>query len=435
MQLSVIGTGYLGATHAACMAELGHEVIGVDIDAAKVAALRAGDPPFFEPGLAELLARHNGRGLDFTTDISHAAQSASVHFITVGTPGSLASASIDTGCVESVLRTLVPLLRGTHLIVGKSTVPVGTAARLERLCRDLSHPDADVELAWNPEFLREGHAVGDTLRPDRIVLGSRPEGRAAAILRDVYAEALAGGTPLIVTDFASAELSKLAANAFLATKVSFINAIAEVCEAQGGDVVAVAQTMGCDARIGAEFLGSGLGFGGGCLPKDVRGFAAKASDIGAAGAAELLWGVEKLNRQLPRAYTDALNHMLGDLCGARVAFLGCAFKPGSDDVRESPALALAQQLAHKGACVRVYDPQAMATARSVAPELDYVESVAHALIDADAIVLATEWPEFVSLDPCFAEELVRKKNILDARNVVDRQRWSGWSLYQRGRRG
>ncbi|AEQ07457.1 UDP-glucose/GDP-mannose dehydrogenase family protein [Corynebacterium pseudotuberculosis] len=435
MQLSVIGTGYLGATHAACMAELGHEVVGIDIEAAKVLALRAGNPPFFEPVLAELLARHNGCGLDFTADIAQAAHRASVHFITVGTPGSLASASIDTGCVEAVLRSLVPLLRGAHLIVGKSTVPVGTAERLERLCTQLSHPDADVELAWNPEFLREGHAVGDTLRPDRIVVGCRSEGRAAEMLSEVYADALSGGTPMIVTDFASAELSKLAANAFLATKVSFINAIAEVCEAQGGDVVAVAQTMGCDARIGADFLGSGLGFGGGCLPKDVRGFAATARENGASGAAELLSGVEKLNRQLPETYVDALNQMLGKLRGARVAFLGCAFKPGSDDVRESPALALARQLAHKGARVCMYDPQAMGTARSVAPELDYAESIAQVLIDADAIVLATEWPEFVSLDPDFAAGLVRKKNILDARNVMDRARWSGWALYQRGRRG
>ncbi|WP_455603528.1 UDP-glucose dehydrogenase family protein, partial [Cellulosimicrobium funkei] len=367
MRVSVHGCGYLGAVHAAALARLGHEVVGIDVDPARVAALAEGRAPFFEPGLAALLADPGGAGsLTFSTDVAHAGV-ADVHFLCVGTPQSAGSGVADLQQLEAALAALRPHLRPGAVVVGKSTVPVGTAARLAT-----GLPDG-VRLAWNPEFLREGHAVADTLHPDRLVYGVPDDGDALVERLDaVYARLLDDGVPRLVTDLAPAELAKVAANAFLATKISFANAVAEVCEAAGGDAVALVGTMALDRRIGGEYLGVGLGFGGGCLPKDIRAFAARARELGVGPAVSFLDEVDAINdRCRERAVVLARTACGGSLAGRRVAVLGAAFKPDSDDVRSSPALALARALAAEGADVVVTDPQALALAQAAAPELGY----------------------------------------------------------------
>lgn len=436
MRMTVIGTGYLGATHAACMAELGHEVLGVDVDEAKIEALQNGRVPFYEPGLPEVLERNIASGrLRFTTNYEEAAQFANVHFIGVGTPQQRGSYAADTRYVEAVIDSLVPHLEGEHLILGKSTVPVGTAAALQERADKLAKPGTTVEIAWNPEFLREGYAVKDTIEPDRIVLGVQPGSNAEAIAREVYATPLANNTPFIVTDLQTAELVKVSANAFLATKISFINAVSEVCEIVGADVTQLADAIGHDDRIGRKFLGAGLGFGGGCLPKDIRAFMARAGEVGADQALTFLREVDAINMRRRQRVIDLSREVLGSLIGKRITVLGAAFKPNSDDVRDSPALAVAGQLSLAGAAVRVYDPQGMDNARKVFPTLDYAASLEDALTGAELVILATEWDEFKQMDPVHAAELVEKQVLIDGRNVLPVEQWqqAGWELHALGR--
>lgn len=437
MRMTVIGTGYLGATHAACMAELGHEVLGVDVDAAKIEALQAGKVPFFEPGLPEVLERNIEAGrLSFTTEYTEAAEFAKVHFLGVGTPQRHGSYAADMTYVKAVITDLVPKLTGENLILGKSTVPVGTAAELQDMANELAPAGTTVEIAWNPEFLREGYAVKDTITPDRIVLGVQDGGRAEEVAREIYAQPLAGGTPFITTDLQTAELVKVSANAFLATKISFINAVSEICEIAGADVTQLADAIGYDDRIGRKFLGAGLGFGGGCLPKDIRAFMARAGELGADQALTFLREVDAINmRRRDRVVDLAKASFAGSLLGHRVTVLGCAFKPNSDDVRDSPALSVAGSLSLAGAAVTVYDPEGMENAKKVFPTLNYARDCESALRDAELVILATEWKEFKELDPAAAGELVSRRHVIDGRNVLDVEAWqtAGWTLDALGR--
>ena len=436
--MTVIGTGYLGATHAACMAELGHEVLGVDVDEDKISVLQSGKVPFFEPGLPEVLERNIDAGrLGFSTDYDEAAQFANVHFLGVGTPQRRGSYAADMTYVKAVITDLVPKLRGEHVIFGKSTVPVGTAAELQELADSLAPEGTRVEIAWNPEFLREGYAVHDTITPDRIVIGTREsESRAEELAREIYAQPLAQDTPFIVTDLQTAELVKVSANAFLATKISFINAVSEICEIAGADVVALADAIGIDKRIGRKFLGAGLGFGGGCLPKDIRAFMARAGELGADQALTFLREVDAINmRRRDRMVDLSKEAFHGSLLGHRVTVLGCAFKPNSDDVRDSPALSVAGSLSLAGAAVTVYDPEGMDNAKKVFPTLDYAADTESALREAELVILATEWQQFKELDPNEAGELVDNRHIIDGRNVLDVAAWSnaGWKIQALGR--
>ncbi|MHA0285191.1 UDP-glucose dehydrogenase family protein [Mycobacterium sp. C3-094] len=438
MRCTVFGTGYLGATHAVGMAELGHEVIGVDIDPGKIAKLAGGDVPFYEPGLPEMLRRNLDAGrLHFTTDYAEAADFADVHFLGVGTPQKKGEYGADLRHVYAVIDALVPQLRRPAVIVGKSTVPVGTATDLVERAAALNPSGIPVEIAWNPEFLREGFAVHDTLHPDRIVVGVQHDSRfAEEAIRALYAPLLDSGVPFLLTDLQTAELVKVAANAFLATKISFINAISEVCEAAGADVTTLADALGYDARIGRRFLNAGLGFGGGCLPKDIRAFMARAGELGANHALTFLREVDSINmRRRTRMVELATTACGGSLLGANVAVLGAAFKPESDDVRDSPALNVAGLLQLNGATVTVYDPKAMENSRRLFPTLTYATSVADACDRADAVLVLTEWAEFVDLDPETLADTVRTKVIVDGRNCLDRQRWrqAGWQLYALGR--
>ena len=434
MKLTVIGCGYLGATHAACMAELGHDVLGVDVNPEKVARLSSGDVPFFEPGLADILRRNISAGrLSFTTEADAAAAHGCVHFIGVGTPQRARGHAADTSFVEGAVDALVPHLRGDHLIVGKSTVPVGTAASLARRISTLTAPDATVDLAWNPEFLREGYAVEDTLRPDRLVIGTDPDADARdarTVLRDVYRKVIDTGLPVIETDWSTAELVKVSANAFLATKISFINAISELCEIVGADVSTLADAIGHDKRIGRRFLNAGLGFGGGCLPKDIRAFEARAEELGAHGALRFLREVDTINMRRRSAMVDLIAQVCPrELLGANIAVLGAAFKPESDDVRDSPALSVAGQLALRGASVTVFDPKANANSRRMYPMLGYADSAAEAAQDADVVAIATEWAQFVHMAPSELDPVVRSRVIVDGRRCLDPQSWrrAGWS--------
>ncbi|UNK70107.1 UDP-glucose/GDP-mannose dehydrogenase family protein [Microbacterium sp. H1-D42] len=435
MKLSVIGCGYLGAVHAAAMASIGHEVVGIDIDPLRVAALARGEAPFFEPGLPELLRSGVQSGsLTFTTDMSMAA-GAAVHFVGVGTPQQQSGHAADLTHVNEAFDSLLPHLRPGDVVAGKSTVPVGTAIVLaERVT------PTGATLVWNPEFLREGWAVQDTIDPDRLVAGV-PEGadgaRAAEILREVYHPAVAKGTPFIVTDYATAELVKVAANAFLATKISFINAMAEIAEVTGADVTLLAEAIGHDKRIGRPFLGSGIGFGGGCLPKDIRAFAARAEELGRGESVNFLREVDAINlRRRDRAVQLVIDGLGGKAFGKKVTVLGAAFKPHSDDVRDSPALDAAVRLHGLGAEVVVTDPQAIENARRLHPQLTYVADRDEALRDADAVLLVTEWDEYRrELSPEHAASLTRGQVIVDGRNSYDAAAWraAGWTYFGMGR--
>lgn len=434
MKVSVIGCGYLGAVHAAAMASLGHEVVGVDVDETKIAALRAGRPPFFEPGLADLLLNAQDKGsLDFTTDIADAAE-ARVHFVCVGTPQKPGEFAADVTYVDSAVDSLLPHLAPGAVVVGKSTVPVGTAARLAGLVQ----PSGAV-LMWNPEFLREGHAVEDTLHPNRLVYGV-PDGdageTATEALDEVYAPMLAADTPRLVADYATAELVKTAANSFLATKISFINAMAELCEASGADVTMLADAIGMDDRIGRKFLNAGLGFGGGCLPKDIRAFMARAGELGADQAVAFLKEIDSINmRRRVRMVDIARDALGGSFIGKKVTILGAAFKPDSDDVRDSPALAVARLIGTQGGVVTVTDPEAVANASRAFPELTFVTDTTEALTGADAVLLLTEWKEYRDLDPAAVAGLVSGRVLVDGRNVLDPQQWraAGWTYRALGR--
>ena len=427
LQLSVLGTGYLGITHAACMASLGFEVLGVDTDAEKVDKLNAGQLPIYEPGLGKLLRSGLDSGrLAFTTSYPRAAAFGDVHFICAGTPPQPGSHHADLSQVNGCVSALAPLLDRPCLVVGKSTVPVGTA---RRLAAELARTCAEAELAWNPEFLREGTAVADSLSPDRIVAGVTSSW-AEGILRQVYARPIADGSLFITAGLETAELAKVAANAFLATKVSFINAMAEICEAAGGDVQVLSRILGADSRIGSAFLRPGLGFGGGCLPKDIRAFMARTADLGVGQALGFLREVDAINlRRRIRTADLACEMVGGDLTDVPVCVLGAAFKPGSDDVRDSPALDVAQLLHSMGAQVTVYDPAALDNARHACPELSYAETLAEAARDARIVLLLTEWAEFADLTPDDLETIVAQRNIVDGRNVLDPDLWrtAGWN--------
>lgn len=430
MRMVVLGLGYLGATHAACMAELGHEVLGVEVVAEKRDSLARGEVPFYEPELPELLKKHIDSGrLRVTGSYAEAADFADVFFVAVGTPQKKGEYSADLRYVDAAVEELIPLLTRDALILGKSTVPVGTAQRLSERADELAK-DIEVEIAWNPEFLREGYAVKDTLNPDRIVLGRFSGGRAETVCRAIYGPILDADTPFIITDPPTAELVKTSANAFLATKISFINAIAEVCDAAGADVKAIADAIGYDARIGRKFLNAGLGFGGGCLPKDIRAFMARAGELGAAEALSFLREVDNVNMRRRTRMVDLTREVCGGtLLGKRVAILGCAFKPESDDVRDSPALNVAGQIQLQGASVTVYDPKAMENSRRLFPTLDYAPSIVSTCEKSDVVLILTEWQEFTQLRPQDIDNVVREPNIIDGRLCMDARLWTtaGWN--------
>jgi UDPglucose 6-dehydrogenase len=442
LKITVIGTGYLGATHAAAMAELGFEVLGLDVVPEKIEMLQRGEVPMYEPGLEELLAKHvagiegsSGR-LRFTMDWAEVAEFGDIHFVCVNTPQKHGEYACDMSYVDAAFASLAPHLTGPALVVGKSTVPVGSAERLARTLVELAPAGEEVELAWNPEFLREGFAVQDTLHPDRIVAGVRSE-RAEKLLREVYATPMAEGSPFVVTDFPTAELVKTAANSFLATKISFINAMAEVCEAAGGDVVKLAEAIGYDDRIGKKFLRAGIGFGGGCLPKDIRAFMARAGELGADQALTFLREIDSINMRRRGQMVEMTREALGggSFLGKRVAVLGATFKPDSDDVRDSPALNVAGQIHLQGGQVTVYDPKGMNNARRLFPTLAYAETAAEAVRGAHAVLHLTEWREFRELDPAVLGETVTDRVLLDGRNALDPAVWraAGWTYRAMGR--
>lgn len=431
LKLSVIGTGYLGATHAAAMSSLGFEVIGVDIDAAKISQLQQGKVPFFEPGLEDLLSQEINSGrLKFSADFAAAAD-CDVHFICVGTPQLKDSLAADLSFVDSSVHSISKFAKSGSLIVGKSTVPVGTASRLSQQLKELN---PEVELAWNPEFLREGFAVEDTLRPNRIVVGVSSE-RAEGILKEVYKPLLENDTPWVRADLPTAELVKVAANSFLATKISFINAMAEICEAAGGDVTVLAKAIGYDPRIGARFLQAGIGFGGGCLPKDIRAFMARSEELGAKQSLEFLREIDSINLRARQRMIDLVRADIGaDLKGKKIAVLGAAFKPDSDDVRDSPALDISAQIHAAGAMVVVHDPKAIEPAKARHPELSFTTSIQECIESADVILHLTEWKIYRELDPHLIKAQVKNPVIIDGRNALDRKLWieAGWRFRSLG---
>ncbi|MBT2224571.1 UDP-glucose/GDP-mannose dehydrogenase family protein [Nonomuraea sp. NEAU-A123] len=433
-RLTVIGTGYLGITHASCMADLGFDVLGLDIDADKVRRLNSGELPIHEPGLEPVLRRGLDSGrLRFTTSYEEAAAFGDVHFVCVGTPQKRGEYAADVSYMDSAIESLAPHLDRECLVVGKSTVPVGTAERLADLLARLAPAGVEVELAWNPEFLREGYAVEDTLKPDRIVIGVRSE-RAEKVLREVYQPL--GDIPMVVTDFATSELVKTAANAFLATKISFINAMAEVCEAAHADVTQLSKALSYDDRIGGRFLNAGLGFGGGCLPKDIRAFMARAGELGADQALTFLREVDAINMRRRARMVDLARELAGgSFHGCTVGVLGAAFKPNSDDIRDSPALDVAATIGAQGGQVTVYDPIALGNARKAHPELHYGESALEAVTGAHVVLLLTEWPEFVDLDPEELGKVVAARRIVDGRNALNTETWrsAGWHYRALGR--
>jgi UDPglucose 6-dehydrogenase len=436
MRITVVGTGYLGAVHAACMAEIGHEVLGVDVDLNKIEALSQGHPPFFEPGLADILSRNvNGGRLRFTTSLMEAGNFGDVHFICVGTPQHAGSYAADLTYVNAVVDGLAPHLTRETLVVGKSTVPVGTATALAARLAESAPAGTGVDLVWNPEFLREGFAVQDTLRPDRIVVGVRTAS-ADAVMRTIYEPMLAAGTPYIVTDLATAELVKVSANAFLATKISFINAIADICDAAGADVVPLATALGLDKRIGPRFLSAGLGFGGSCLPKDIRALMARGKELGVDRSLAFLHEVDAINlRRRERVVQLASELVGGSLFDRNVGVLGAAFKPDSDDIRDSPALDVANAIKMRGGRVRVHDPQALDNARAAFPDLDFVPDAPKACERADVVLHLTEWREYRELDPAAIARVVNQPKLIDARNAlpIDTWRSAGWTVRALGR--
>jgi UDPglucose 6-dehydrogenase len=435
-RITVVGTGYLGSTHAAGMAELGFEVLGFDVDEAKVAALNEGQLPLYEPDLEPLLRKHVESGrLRFTTSYDEAAEFGDVHLLCLGTPQRDGEYAADLSYLQNCVETLAPKLTRPTLVVGKSTVPVGTAQWVADRLHELSPAGTEVQLAWSPEFTREGHAVDDTLRPDRMVFGvSDP--RSEPILREVFGPIIDAGTPVVVTNYPTAELVKGAANAFLATKISFINAMAEVCDVAGADVTALADALGYDDRIGRKHLDAGLGYGGGCLPKDLRGFMARAGELGVEGVLTFLREVDAINLGVRQRVVDITSELLENRwIGQRVAVLGAAFKPNTDDIRDSPALNIAGRLHLHGATVTVYDPKANENAKREFPTLRYASSVMDACRGAHLVLHLTHWQEFRELDPAALGEVVAERRVLDARNCLDSVAWraAGWTYRALGR--
>jgi UDPglucose 6-dehydrogenase len=435
LRVTVIGTGYLGLTHAVCMADLGHQVVAIDVDPEKLSKAAAGEVPFFEPGLEPLLRKNLEAGrLRFTDSFAEVGDFGDVHFLCVGTPQG-PGGEADLTHVYAATDMLAPFLIRECVVVGKSTVPVGTARQLFDRLRAAAPAGERVDLAWNPEFLREGFAVQDTLSPDRIVLGVTGA-EAADVVRQVYAAPEAAGTPILVMDFETAELVKVAANAFLATKISFINVMAEMCEAAGGDVLALADALGRDQRIGRRFLGPGLGFGGGCLPKDIRALAASAAALGVDSLTSLLATIDTINQgRRDRVVEIARDAVGGGLANARVAVLGVAFKPHSDDIRDSPSLDVCRQLAAEGAIVTAHDPAAAGNAAKKYPQLRYADSVSESARDADLVLHLTEWPDYQAIDPATLAQIVARPVLIDARCALSAAQWrdAGWTVHVLGR--
>ena len=435
---TVIGTGYLGVTHAACMARVGHEVLAFDIDETKIASLTSGVVPFHEPGLSELLTEQLESGrLRFTSSLAEVADFGDIHFVCVGTPQSVGSEAADVSQVQSAMRNLARLLTRPCVVVGKSTVPVGTARWVADLLASESPVGDAAHLVWNPEFLREGFAVHDTLHPDRIVLGIEHESDIA-VLEDVYSSSLQEGSPLIVTDYPTAELVKSAANSFLATKISFINAFADLCDVTGADITTLADAIGLDARIGRRFLNAGVGFGGGCLPKDIRALQARAAELGLAEQFSFLHDVDQLNTSRRELVVRLAEQSLdGSVDGKQIAVLGAAFKPDSDDIRDSPALSIAQILHERGASVSIYDPEAMANVNTHYPHLAIADSVVDAVRGADLVLHLTEWKQFRELDPALLASVAKSARVIDGRNILDFTAWSeaGWHVTYLGKPG
>ncbi len=432
LKLSVVGTGYLGATHAAAMSSLGFEVIGLDVDQEKIAKLLKGQVPFYEPHLSELLTEQIASGrLRFTNNFSDIAD-CDVHFICVGTPQLPNSLAADLQFVNSSFASVAEVAKSGALLVGKSTVPVGTAESLRALVAKIN---PNLELAWNPEFLREGFAVEDTLRPNRLVVGVTSD-NAEAILKEVYQKLLDNDVPWIRSDLPTAELVKVAANSFLATKISFINAMAEICEAAGGDVTVLAKAIGYDPRIGARFLQAGIGFGGGCLPKDIRAFMARSEELGAKQSLEFLREIDSINLRARQRMIDLVRTDIGtDLKGKKIAVLGAAFKPDSDDVRDSPALDIALQLHEAGADVLIHDPKAIEPAQKRHPQLKFTDSVQECVSDSEIVLHLTEWQIYRELDPVETKKIVKSAVFIDGRNVLNRDAWvkAGWKFRAPGR--
>jgi UDPglucose 6-dehydrogenase len=439
MRVTAIGIGYLGLTHAVCMADLGHQVLAIDVDEAKVAKAARGEAPFFEPGLEPLLRKNLDAGrLRFTTSFAEIGEFGGVHFLCVGTPQKAGETGADLSYVYGAVNALAPHLTGEALIVGKSTVPVGTARDLLARAEAAAPAGATVSLLWNPEFLREGFAVQDTLTPDRFVFGVTADeagARADTVIREVYSTPLSSGIPAITMDLETAELVKVSANSFLATKISFINAMAEMCEASGADVIALANAIGIDERIGRRFLSPGLGFGGGCLPKDIRAFRTTAASKGVDSIVSLLATVDDINLgRRERVTTLAREAVGGDLAGKKVAVLGIAFKPNTDDLRDSPSLDICKRLAAEGAIVSVHDPVAMPNAARGNPDFRYADSVHEAARDAEVVLHLTEWADYRAIDPAAVGQVVAQKVLVDGRSALDADAWhaAGWSVHRPG---
>ncbi|MGP9538465.1 UDP-glucose dehydrogenase family protein [Brachybacterium sp. AOP43-C2-M15] len=437
MRISVIGCGYLGAVYAVSMASIGHEVLGLDVDRRRIDDLAQGVAPFHEPGFDRVLSESLDSGrLRFSTDYAEAAR-CEAHVICVGTPQQIDAAGADLTFVRAAVDSLLPHLDDDAVVLGRSTVPVGTAASLQERLRAAG---ARSPLAWNPEFLREGFAVKDTLHPDRLVYGLPEDpaqaARARAVLDEMYAPMLEAETPVVVGNYATAELVKVSANAFLATKISFINAVAEVCEATGADVSVIAEAIGLDDRIGPKFLRAGIGFGGGCLPKDIRAFMARAGELGVTEALGLLREVDNVNnRRRDHVVNMARKALGGSFTGKRVAVLGAAFKPDSDDTRQSPALYIASKISGRGADVVVTDPAANQRVHAERPNLAIAEDAFAAADGADLVLLLTEWAQFKELDPVALREVVGTPHMIDGRNVLDPAAWreAGWTYQSMGR--
>jgi len=416
MHIAVIGTGYVGLVTGACFAEFGVDVTCVDIDAEKIARLAAGELPIYEPGLEQLVSKNAQSGrLRFTTDIKQAVEQALVIFLAVGTPPK-SDGSPDMSYVEAAARSVAEHMNGYKVIVTKSTVPIGTGEHLRRLIREQQKGKLNFGIVSNPEFLREGAAINDFMRPDRVVIGSRDD-EAVAIMRDLYRPLYLIEAPFVITSLEAAELTKYAANAFLATKISFINEVANLCESIGCDVHDVARAIGMDRRIGSKFLHPGPGFGGSCFPKDTQALASVAREFGRESI--IVDAVIEVNRRQRQAMVPKIEKLVGDLQDKTIAILGLAFKPETDDMREAPAIDIIRGLQKRGATVRAYDPVAMAEAAVVLQDVTYGEDEYEAVRGADALVFVTEWNQFRALDMRRIRDLMRTPRIADLRNIYD----------------
>jgi UDPglucose 6-dehydrogenase len=416
MHIAVIGTGYVGLVTGACFAEFGVDVICVDVDEAKISQLLKGVMPIYEPGLEQLVLKNTQAGrLKFTTDVSQAIQQSLVIFLAVGTPPK-ADGSPDLSFVEAAAGSVADHMNGYKVVVTKSTVPIGTGERIRELISARKKTKANFGVVSNPEFLREGAAINDFMRPDRVVIGSRDE-EAIAIMKDLYRPLYLIEAPFVITSLEAAELTKYAANAFLATKVSFINEIANLCDRIGCDVHDVARAIGMDKRIGSKFLHPGPGFGGSCFPKDTRALASVARHYDCSS--HIVDAVIEVNQRQGEQMLLKIRQLVGNLKGKSIAVLGLAFKPETDDMREAPALGIIKHLLEDGAKVRAYDPVAKFEAMKILPDVVYADDEYAAVSGADALVFVTEWNQFRALDMLRIRDLMKSPKIADLRNIYE----------------